>query len=106
MEVKKMEILGFVASPRKGSNTKVLVEEVLKGASDAGAETKIFNLSKMDISPCKACQYCKSSEGKCATDDDMQSIYNEIKQASAFILGSPVYMWQMSAQGKFCSRSS
>ena len=95
-----MKVIGFVASPRKGGNTEALVEEVLKGASDAGAETKMFNLSKMDIYPCKACRYCKDNEGECAIDDDMQSIYKEIKEADAFILGSPVYMWQMSAQAK------
>lgn len=95
-----MKILGFTGSPRNGSNTEILVEEALKGASDAGAETKIFDLSKIFIAPCNACQYCKGSKGECATKDDMQDIYKEIKEADAFILGSPVYMWQMSAQSK------
>ncbi len=73
---------------------------MLKGASDVGAETKSFNLSKMIITPCEACQHCKGNEGECATKDDMQDIYEELKEADAFILGSPVYMWQMSAQAK------
>lgn len=54
----------------------------------------------MNIAPCNACQHCKGSGGDCATNDDMQSIYSEIKEVDAFILGSPVYMWQMSAQTK------
>jgi multimeric flavodoxin WrbA len=54
----------------------------------------------MNITPCKACQHCKGNEGECATNDDMQEIYKEIKESDAFILGSPVYMWQMSAQAK------
>jgi len=95
-----MKVVGFTASPREDSNSEILVKEALKGANDAGAETKIFNLAKMDITPCKACQHCKSNEGQCITDDDMQIIYKEIKEADAFILGSPVYMWQMSAQAK------
>ncbi len=95
-----MKVVGLTGSPRNGSNTEVLVEEALKGARESGADTKIFNLTKMKISPCKACQYCKNNEGECSTDDDMQSIYKEIKEADAFILGSPVYMWQMSAQSK------
>lgn len=95
-----MKVLGFVGSPREGGNTEILVEEMLKGASDVGAETKSFNLDKMNITACKACQHCKSNEGECATDDDMQEIYKELKEADAFILGSPIYMWQMSAQAK------
>lgn len=95
-----MKIIGVVGSPRMGSNTKILVEEALKGASEIGAETKLFNLSQMDVSPCKACMHCKNSDGECATADDMQIIYNEIKEADGFILGSPVYMWQMTAQSK------
>lgn len=95
-----MMVVGFSGSPRNGSNTDVLLDEMLKGARDAGAETKIFKLSNMDIGPCKACGYCKSSNGECATADDMQILYKEIKEADAFILGSPVYMWQMSAQAK------
>jgi len=95
-----MKVIGLIGSPRAGSNIGILVEEALKGAADGEAETKIFNLSKMAIAPCRGCMYCKNSEGECATNDDMQDIYKEIKEADAFILGSPVYMWQMSAQAK------
>lgn len=95
-----MKILGFIGSPREGGNTEILVEEVLKGASDEGAETKSFNLDKLDITTCKACQHCKGNDGECATDDDMQEIYKELKEADAFVLGSPIYMWQMTAQAK------
>lgn len=95
-----MKVIGLVGSPRNGSNTEILIKEALRGANEAGAETKSFNLSEMDINPCKACMNCKRHAGECATADDMQIIYDEIKKADAFILGSPVYMWQMSAQAK------
>ena len=39
-------VIGFTGSPREGGNIEILVEEMFKGASDAGAETKIFNLGK------------------------------------------------------------
>ncbi|MCE7697574.1 MAG: flavodoxin family protein [Methanobacterium paludis] len=95
-----MKVVGFVGSPREGGNTEILVGEMLKGASEEGAETEIFNLNKMDIKPCQACQHCKGNNGECATDDDMQTIYKKIKEADAFVLGAPIYMWQMSAQAK------
>lgn len=95
-----MKVVGFVGSPRKGGNTEIMVNQILSGASENGAQTKIFNLHEMNIAPCKACQHCKANDGECAADDDMQTIYKEIQEADAFVLGSPVYMWQMTAQAK------
>ncbi|EKF84991.1 flavodoxin family protein [Methanobacterium formicicum] len=95
-----MKVIGFTGSPRSESNTEILVEEMLKGSSDTGAQTKIFNLTDMNIVPCKACMHCKVNEGVCATDDDMQEIYKELKEADAFIVGSPLYFGEMSAQTK------
>ena len=95
-----MKIVGFVGSPRKGGNTEILVKEVLKGANESGAETEIVNLNNLDIKPCQACMHCKSNNGECATDDDMQAIYNQLKESDAVVIGSPIYMWQMSAQTK------
>jgi multimeric flavodoxin WrbA len=37
---------------------------------------------------------------RCVINDDMQKIYTTLKDADALVLGSPVYMGQMSAQAK------
>jgi len=95
-----LKVLGLVGSPRDGGNTEIMVKEILEGSSENGAETKIYNLNKLDIKPCQACMYCKTNEGVCKTDDDMQLIYKELKESDAFVLGSPIYMWQMTAQAK------
>ena len=44
-----MKIIGFVGSPRKKGNTTTIVNEVLRGAREAGAETKIFDLNALHI---------------------------------------------------------
>ena len=54
-----MKIIGFVGSPRKNGNTDVLVQQVLRGASIAGAETKVFYLNELNIKGCQDCDYCK-----------------------------------------------
>ena len=95
-----MKIIGLTGSPREGSNTEVLVNEILKGASEAGAETKSYNLVKMDIKPCIACMHCKTHGGQCATEDDMQELYKELRESDGFVVGSPLYFGQMSAQAK------
>lgn len=94
-----MKIVGFSGSPRKDGNTDILVNQIMVGASEKGAEVKFFHLNKMNIKPCQADNYCKSHD-RCAMKDDMQGIYDEIMSADAVVLGSPVYMWQMSAQTK------
>lgn len=37
---------------------------------------------------------------ECGQQDDLTPIYDEIAQADAIIIGSPVYMWQVSSQVK------
>ncbi len=94
-----MNILSLIGSPRKGGNTETLVHEVLSGAAEKDANTKSFHLNDLNIKGCQACRYCKQHEG-CAVQDDMQPLYDEIKQADAIVLGSPIYAGQMSAQSK------
>ena len=94
-----MYVAGFVGSPRKDGNTEILVNEILSGAAEKGAETKLFRLSTLNIKPCQACRYCKSHE-ECIIHDDMQMLYQEIRRADALVIGSPIYIGQMTAQTK------
>ncbi|MDD3248144.1 MAG: flavodoxin family protein [Methanosarcina sp.] len=94
-----MKVLGLIGSPRVDGNTTKLVNAILEGAAENGAETKVYNLSVLDINPCKGCMTCKI-DGKCVVDDDMQQLYDEIQAADAVVLGSPIYMWEVTAQTK------
>jgi len=94
-----MRIVGFNGSPRRGCNTETLVKQVLSGAAENGAETRDYNLNELDISGCQGCLACKS-EDACAVKDDMTGLYDEVLVADGLVIGSPVYMWQMSAQTK------
>ena len=93
------KIVAFIGSPRKNGNTAALVSEVIRGAEEAGAEVRVHYLNEMNIKPCQGCFYCRKNE-TCSIDDDMKTIYPEIKEADAVIIGSPVYMFQMTAQTK------
>ncbi|WP_268989052.1 flavodoxin family protein [Methanosarcina barkeri] len=92
-------MLGLVGSPNINGNTAKLVNAILDGAAEKGAEKVIYNLSSLNIKGCDACFRCQES-GCCAIDDDMQELYHEIQTADTIVLGSPVYMWQMTAQTK------
>jgi multimeric flavodoxin WrbA len=94
-----MEVMAFIGSPRKTGNTATLVGEIVRGAKEAGARIGVYHLNEMKIKPCQGCYYCRGVED-CAVKDDMQPVYENMKTANAIIIGSPVYMWQVTAQTK------
>lgn len=94
-----MKVIGITGSPRKDGNTDQLVKEVLKGAESVGAKTSFYRLDEMNVKGCKSCYYCMGT-GKCAQKDDMQQIYADMADADTVVIGSPVYMWQMTSQTK------
>jgi len=97
---KKMKVMGFIGSPRKGGNTAWIVNKILEGAKEEGAETQSWSFNNLDIKPCQGCLGCHNGDGGCVINDDMQKLYSTLKDTDALVLGSPVYMGQMSAQAK------
>ena len=95
-----MKVIGFNASPRKEGNTAWAINKILESVKERGAETELLHFSDLEIKPCVSCYACKQGEGGCAVNDDMRKLYGALEQADALILGSPVYMGQMSAQAK------
>lgn len=93
------KVVALMGSPRKNGNTSNLIKEIIRGAEKSGAETKVFNLIDMNIKPCQACYYCRKHES-CSIKDDMQELYESIKDADAIIIGSPIYMFQVTGQMK------
>ena len=94
-----MKILGFVGSNRKNGSTAWAVEQILETAKTQGAETEIFYSGSLNISPCKGCLGCVAS-GNCIIEDDMSMIYRALSQADTLVVGTPIYMGQMSGSTK------
>jgi len=95
-----MKVVGFVGSPRMKGNTTTIVNEVLRGASEAGAETRVFNLNELGIRGCQACYKCQTPEGKYVQTDGMAPLYDVIFSADAVVIGAPVFMFQVTGQTK------
>jgi multimeric flavodoxin WrbA len=100
MQGEKMKIIGFNASPRKNGNTAWIVNKILEGSKEQGAEIQVWNFNDLDIKPCQSCYGCKKGDLRCVINDDMQKLYEALEHADALVLGSPTYMGQMSAQAK------
>jgi multimeric flavodoxin WrbA len=94
-----MKILGLCGSMRKGGNTEFLVNEVLQGAQEEGAEIELYRVSGKDIKPCDGCHTCMKT-GECHVQDDMQGLYKKMLEADGIIYGTPSYFYTMSGQLK------
>jgi multimeric flavodoxin WrbA len=95
-----MKILGINSSPRgKNSRTLKLVDAVLDGARQRGAETELVDIGALDIQYCLGCQVCYA-EGECVQEDELSDLWEKMMRADGIVLGSPVYINGVTAQLK------
>ena len=98
-EESNMKVLGIMGSPRRQSNTEILLDKALEGAREAGAEVEKVLVSKLKISPCLEIYACRK-DGNCAINDDMQSLYKKLLEADHVILASPMFFYGVTSQAK------
>ena len=95
-----MKITGINGSPRGDqSRTRRLVQAVLDGAPEAGAETELIDVSAYDLKYCTGCGVCYA-QGECPLADDFGEIYQKILDADGIVLGSPNYINQLNGATK------
>lgn len=93
------KILAFVGSPRKDGYTAKLVQAAGKGAFSRGSRVKYYDLNDPDFRGCQGCFRCRVKEG-CAVLDYLQPAYEEIPDAPALIIGTPIYFYDITGQMK------
>lgn len=95
-----MHIIAIAGSPRGvQGNTGRLLAEVINGATTAGAQVELLDLSKLTVRPCIGCDVCHKV-GTCPIKDDFESIKAKLLACDGFILASPNYMFSVTAQLK------
>ena len=94
-----MKVLGIDGSPRRGGNTDLLLDEVMKGAAGRGAKVKTIILNNLKVTPCQHCDACLEA-GNCRMQDDMQMVYRELEAADRIVLASPIQFMTLTAQMK------
>jgi multimeric flavodoxin WrbA len=95
-----MKILALIGSPRKGGNTDLLVDQILKGSKTKGHTAEKLYLYKYKITPCIDCRNCKKGDHVCTLKDGMQQIYPKMTEADLIIFGTPVYYYGPTGQMK------
>ncbi|HAE37198.1 MAG TPA: flavodoxin family protein [Candidatus Riflebacteria bacterium] len=88
-----MKITAFNGTHRTGeSNTAILIDHFLQGASSAGAQIEHVRLAKTKIQPCTACKACwQKTPGKCVIRDDMSTLVEKFTSSDVVVLASPIY---------------
>ena len=103
---KTSTILGIVCGPRKGKATDRLVDMIIKGAEEKGAQGEKLYLFDLDIKPCRACAVCEKTK-KCVIEDDHQKVLDKMDQADIVVFSSPTYFSNVSSVAKaFIDRSA
>ena len=95
-----MKIVGICGSPRDGASEYLLRLAIAKLDEEEEFESELFTVREKSISPCTHCNHCVENPGKCSIDDDMNEIYDALRQADGIIMASPVHFGSISAQLK------
>jgi hypothetical protein len=84
---------GRNSSARKGGNTDIIVDELVRSCKDNGTTVEKLYLSDLNIKQCTGCRACRKGDVKtiCALRDDMIPFYDKLYEADGFIAGFPIY---------------
>jgi multimeric flavodoxin WrbA len=104
-----MKLTAIVGSYRKGGTVDTVVDEVLRAAREAGAETEKIYLIDKHIEFCTNCRECTQAEGTargaCPLKDDMEAILETVEGSDAMVLGASINFYTITAvMKKFAER--
>lgn len=95
-----MLALGLQGSPRKKGNTEILLGMFMEALAQLGVDTRIVDVCRRHIEPCKEYTVCEK-KGYCPIDDDMhRHIYGLLRRADIIVTASPVFFYGVTAQLK------
>lgn len=94
-----MKVLGIMGSPRRQSNTEILLDRALAGAKETGAEVEKVVVSELKVYPCMEIYACLK-DGKCAIKDDMQWLYGKLLETDHIVFASPIFFYGLTSQSK------
>lgn len=94
-----MKIVVLTGSPRKNSNSNILADEFIRGASENGHDIFRFDAAHAKVHPCIACNKCHK-DGPCVFNDDFQKVREHLLGADLVVFVTPLYWFGICAQLK------
>lgn len=96
-----MKILTVNSSPRAGAGsiTELMLNHLVQGMQEAGAEVCSVNLREKTIKPCQGCFTCwTKTPGRCIQMDDMtREILPKLSASDLLVYATPLYYHTMNA---------
>ncbi len=93
-----MQILGVNGSPvQRGSYA--LLQQALKGARRAGADSAFLDLNDYTIEHCQGCDSCLKSES-CVQEDELEDVADRLPRADGLIFAAPSHFGSVPAAMK------
>lgn len=93
------KVLIISTSLRQNSNSELLARQFARGAEEAGNRVETVSLRGKNIRFCMGCLACQKT-GRCAIQDDMETITEKMREAEVICFATPVYYYEMSGQMK------
>lgn len=94
-----MKVVAFLGSPRVKGNSELMLNEAIRAIEGEGHIVTVFRPSRMKISPCLNCGGCDTT-GVCEVRDEMDAVYQAIREGERFIISSPIFFFGLTAQIK------
>jgi len=99
-----MKVMALNSSPRGDgqSKTAIMLNSLVDGMREAGAEVEVVSLSKKNIKPCAGCFSCwTKTPGTCIHKDDMtRELFPKWLEADLVVYASPLYHFTVNAEMK------
>jgi multimeric flavodoxin WrbA len=95
-----IKVLALIGSPRKGGNSDILADEVLKGAQNSGAETEKVYLDDFFIRPIGEVGDNSRDRDDPRADDDFLKLLEPFLDTDIIVWSTPIYWYGVSAQMK------
>ena len=91
----------IMGSPRKNSNTHILLNEAARALTEKGIATHFFFPDESRIIDCQGCHSCKQeTSARCVIQDDMKDLYDMMETSEGMIIAAPVYFGYVPAMTK------
>lgn len=89
-----------MGSPHLNGNVASAADAVIMGAKQSGIQVKKYELPKLNIKNCCGCRKCVENGGKCIIRDDMETVFEAVKNADILLIAAPIYICQVNGYTK------
>ncbi|WP_027184505.1 flavodoxin family protein [Desulfovibrio inopinatus] len=95
-----MNVVTVLGSPRKEGNSSSIAMAFTRKAQSMGAHVSVYYLNGMNFQGCQGCMSCKKQHEHCILKDDLTALLEDIVEADAVVMASPIYYHTVTGQFK------